>query len=116
MSVLVPALVLEEDECVTLSFTRSGARGAGCADGIRVEGELLAHAEGRGDPVYLFDVAESLLDHDEAFALWRSRHVLMVERQIGGKTGTGGSSGAQYLRTTLGKRFYPELWDVRSQL
>lgn len=64
----------------------------------------------------LFDLAESLLDHDEAFALWRSRHVLMVERQIGGKTGTGGSTGAQYLRGTLDKRFFPELWEVRSQL
>jgi tryptophan 2,3-dioxygenase len=64
----------------------------------------------------LFDLAEALLDHDEAFAHWRARHVLMVERQIGSKTGTGGSTGAQYLRTTLGKRFYPELWDVRSQL
>jgi tryptophan 2,3-dioxygenase len=64
----------------------------------------------------LFDLCEALLDHDEAFAHWRARHVLMVERQIGSKTGTGGSSGAQYLRTTLGKRFYPELWDVRSQL
>jgi tryptophan 2,3-dioxygenase len=64
----------------------------------------------------LFDLCEALLDHDEEFAHWRSRHVLMVERQIGGKTGTGGSSGAQYLRTTLGKRFYPELWEVRSQL
>jgi len=64
----------------------------------------------------LFDLCEALLDHDEAFAHWRSRHVLMVERQIGSKTGTGGSSGAQYLRGTLGKRFFPELWDVRSQL
>jgi tryptophan 2,3-dioxygenase len=64
----------------------------------------------------LFDLCEALLDHDEAFAHWRARHVLMVERQIGGKTGTGGSSGADYLRTTLGKRFYPELWDVRSSL
>jgi tryptophan 2,3-dioxygenase len=64
----------------------------------------------------LFDLCEALLDHDEAFAHWRARHVLMVERQIGAKTGTGGSSGAEYLRTTLGKRFYPELWDVRSQL
>ena len=64
----------------------------------------------------LFDLAEALIDHDEAFAEWRARHVLMVERQIGGKTGTGGSSGADYLRTTLGKRFYPELWEVRSQL
>jgi tryptophan 2,3-dioxygenase len=57
-----------------------------------------------------------LPDHDEAFAHWSARHVLMVDRQIGAKTGTGGSSGAEYLRTTLGKRFYPELWEVRSQL
>jgi tryptophan 2,3-dioxygenase len=64
----------------------------------------------------LFDTAESLLSHDELFNLWRHHHVLMVERQIGGKTGTGGSSGASYLHTTLGKRFYPELWDVRSYL
>ncbi|HEV2966671.1 MAG TPA: tryptophan 2,3-dioxygenase family protein [Candidatus Dormibacteraeota bacterium] len=64
----------------------------------------------------LFDLCEALIDHDEAFAHWRARHVLMVERQIGAKTGTGGSSGAEYLRGTLGKRFYPELWDVRSQL
>jgi tryptophan 2,3-dioxygenase len=64
----------------------------------------------------LFDLCEALLDHDEAFAHWRARHVLMVERQIGSKTGTGGSSGAEYLRTTLGKRFFPELWNVRSLL
>jgi len=75
--------------------------------------EVFRDRERHGD---LFDLSEALLDHDEAFAHWRARHVLMVERQIGGKTGTGGSSGAEYLRTTLGKRFYPELWDVRSQL
>jgi len=75
--------------------------------------EVFKDRERHGD---LFDLCEALLDHDEAFAHWRARHVLMVERQIGGKTGTGGSSGAQYLRTTLDKRFYPELWDVRSQL
>ncbi len=75
--------------------------------------EVFRDRERQGD---LFDLCEALLDHDEAFAHWRARHVLMVERQIGGKTGTGGSSGAEYLRTTLGKRFYPELWDVRSQL
>ncbi|HKB33583.1 MAG TPA: tryptophan 2,3-dioxygenase family protein [Candidatus Dormibacteraeota bacterium] len=75
--------------------------------------EVFRDRERHGD---LFDLCEALLDHDEAFAHWRARHVLMVERQIGGKTGTGGSSGAEYLRTTLGKRFYPDLWDVRSQL
>jgi tryptophan 2,3-dioxygenase len=75
--------------------------------------DVFRDREHHGD---LFDLCEALLDHDEAFAHWRARHVLMVERQIGGKTGTGGSTGAQYLRTTLGKRFYPELWKVRSQL
>jgi tryptophan 2,3-dioxygenase len=75
--------------------------------------EVFRNREHHGD---LFDLCEALLDHDEAFAHWRARHVLMVERQIGAKTGTGGSSGAEYLRSTLGKRFYPELWEVRSQL
>jgi tryptophan 2,3-dioxygenase len=73
--------------------------------------EIARHTDTR-----LWDLAESLLDHDEAFAHWRSRHVLMVERQIGGKTGTGGSSGAAYLKTTLDKRFFPELWELRNSL
>jgi len=64
----------------------------------------------------LFAVSEGLLDHDEGFATWRSAHVLMVERQIGAKHGTGGSSGVGYLRGTLGKRFFPELWALRGAL
>jgi tryptophan 2,3-dioxygenase len=64
----------------------------------------------------VLDLAEALLDHDEGFRLWRVRHVEMVERQIGDKAGTGGSTGVKYLQSTLGKRFFPELWQVRSQL
>jgi tryptophan 2,3-dioxygenase len=64
----------------------------------------------------LFYLSEALLEHDEQFSKWRYHHVLMVERQIGTKSGTGGSAGAPYLRTTLAKRFYPELWDLRSHL
>ncbi|MEP6752057.1 MAG: tryptophan 2,3-dioxygenase family protein [Candidatus Dormiibacterota bacterium] len=75
--------------------------------------DIFRDRERHGD---LFDLCEAMLDHDEAFAHWRARHVLMVERQIGSKPGTGGSSGAQYLHSTLGKRFFPDLWDVRSQL
>lgn len=76
---------------------------------------LLAMAR---DPKHaaLFAVAEGLLDHDEAVAQWRYHHVLMVEREIGAKTGTGGSSGVEYLRSTLDKRFFPELWGLRSHL
>jgi tryptophan 2,3-dioxygenase len=64
----------------------------------------------------LFAVSEAMLDHDENIARWRSLHVLMVEREIGAKRGTGGSSGVAYLRSTLGKRFFPELWGLRGNL
>ncbi|MGH2683306.1 MAG: tryptophan 2,3-dioxygenase [Actinomycetota bacterium] len=64
----------------------------------------------------LFALSEALLTYDELFSQWRFHHILMVEREIGSKTGTGGSSGASYLRTTLDKRFFPELWDLRSYL
>ena len=59
---------------------------------------------------------EQLVDIDEGQQEWRYRHVKMVERTIGAKVGTGGSSGAQYLITTLFKPTMPELWSVRSQL
>ena len=64
----------------------------------------------------LWDLAEALVEHDALCARWRQRHVLMVERQIGTKSGTGGSTGAPYLRKRLDVRFYPELWELRSWL
>ena len=83
-------------------------------EGLRLESLLRMARE--PDRAALFDVAEGLLDHDEAFSLWRFHHVLMVEREIGAKQGTGGSSGVEYLRSTLDKRFFPELWGLRSHL
>jgi tryptophan 2,3-dioxygenase len=77
---------------------------------------LLTIARDRRNHWEEFALAEALLDHDEQISLWRQRHVLMVERQIGSKTGTGGSTGASYLHTTLDKRFFPELWALRSYL
>ncbi len=61
-------------------------------------------------------LAEALLDHDEYFSLWRSHHIKMVERMVGAKRGTGGSEGVAYLRTTLDKKFFPELWEARTYL
>ena len=61
-------------------------------------------------------ICERLVDLDEGFAEWRYRHVRMVERTIGVKPGTGGSSGAAYLRTTLGQNLFPDLWQIRSRL
>jgi tryptophan 2,3-dioxygenase len=64
----------------------------------------------------LYLLMEDLIELDERFLLWRGRHVRMVERMIGQRMGTGGSSGAQYLSGTLAHRFFPELWEVRSHL
>ena len=61
-------------------------------------------------------LAEHLVDLDEGVQEWRYRHVKMVERTIGDKTGTGGSSGARYLRETLFRPMFPDLWAVRSRL
>ncbi len=62
----------------------------------------------------LYTLCEALLSFDENFSFWRFRHLKMVERTIGMKTGTGGSSGAKYLASTIEGRFFPELWEVRN--
>jgi tryptophan 2,3-dioxygenase len=59
-------------------------------------------------------VSELLVDLDEGMQEWRYRHVKMVERTIGGRTGTGGSAGATYLRSTLANPTFPDLWAMRS--
>ena len=64
----------------------------------------------------LYELAEKLVDIDDALAGWRHKHVLTVERIIGNKQGTGGSAGAPYLRATLEKRVFPELWALRTDL
>ncbi|HLF84363.1 MAG TPA: tryptophan 2,3-dioxygenase family protein [Blastocatellia bacterium] len=64
----------------------------------------------------LFLLTESLIEYDEMFSMWRLRHVKMVERMIGSKTGTGGSEGAAYLKKTVERTFFPELWELRSYL
>jgi len=73
-------------------------------------------AHDRSNHADVWALAEALLQHDELAAAWRARHVVMVERMIGTKTGTGGSSGADYLRSRLELRYYPLLWELRSHL
>jgi tryptophan 2,3-dioxygenase len=62
------------------------------------------------------EVCERLVDLDEGVQEWRYRHVKMVERTIGAKPGTGGSSGAAYLQNTVGSPLFPDLWQIRSRL
>jgi tryptophan 2,3-dioxygenase len=69
----------------------------------------------RKDPKHA-DMCERLVDLDEGLQEWRYRHVKMVQRTIGAKIGTGGSSGAQYLATTLMTPIFPDLWEIRSKL
>lgn len=64
----------------------------------------------------LYEMAEKLVDIEEQFAHWRFRHMKVVERVIGYKTGTGGSSGVSFLRKMIDHRFFPELWEVRTHL
>jgi tryptophan 2,3-dioxygenase len=94
------------------------------------EGELTASDEAKSKviaairPIYqkpaefsqLYILSESLVEFDECLALWREHHVRVVERVIGFKPGTGGSSGVEYLRSTVTKKCFPCLWAVRTYL
>ena len=64
----------------------------------------------------LYQLGEELTDLEDAFRLWRFRHVTTVERIIGFKTGTGGTSGVSYLRSMLDVVLFPELWRLRTDL
>ncbi len=64
----------------------------------------------------LYELAEKLVDLEDYFRQWRFRHVTTVERVIGFKRGTGGTSGVGYLRDMVGVRLFPELWDLRTAL
>jgi tryptophan 2,3-dioxygenase len=72
--------------------------------------------EARGPNWDVYELCEELVDIEESFQLWRFRHLKTVERIIGGKRGTGGSSGTEFLRAALDLRFFPELWDVRTEI
>jgi tryptophan 2,3-dioxygenase len=78
-----------------------------------VQETLLAVYADAGEPA---EVCEALVDIDEGVQEWRYRHVKMVERIIGRKSGTGGSAGSEYLRSTLFHPAFPDLWEIRSRL
>lgn len=64
----------------------------------------------------LYQLAEKLVDLDDALMTWRHKHVLTIERIIGGRPGTGGTAGVSYLAETLTQRCFPELWSLRTRL
>lgn len=97
-----------------LSLLRRRGLATGCD--AEISESLLVIARDRAGRDDLWELAESLLTHDEVAALWRARHVQMVERQIGTKSGTGGSTGAPYLHRRVPLRYYPLLWELRDRL
>lgn len=64
----------------------------------------------------VYQLAEKLVDIEDWYQQWRFRHMKTVERVIGMRSGTGGSSGVAYLKKALERRFFPELWDLRTEL
>ncbi|MEM9660752.1 MAG: tryptophan 2,3-dioxygenase family protein [Planctomycetota bacterium] len=72
--------------------------------------------EDRGTYWDSYEMCEKLIDIEEAFTLWRFRHMKTVERIIGYKRGTGGSPGVPFLKKIIEHRFFPELWDVRTHV
>ena len=81
----------------------------------RAQAILAVYRDERGHRDWI-DVCERLTEFDELIVSWRLRHIQMVERTIGVRLGTGGSSGASYLKVTLDKKFFPELWEARTLL
>ena len=113
------------DEAIRLLARRELAIEAGCID-RDFSRPYQAHAsvEAAWQAVYqdverywdLYELAEKLFDVEDLFQQWRFRHLSTVERIIGGKRGTGGSSSVPYLKRALDHRFFPELWAVRTIL
>jgi tryptophan 2,3-dioxygenase len=97
-------------------LTLLAARGLAAGSDPEVLDSLAMVARDRARYDDLWQLAEDLLTHDELAGLWRARHVAMVERQIGTKSGTGGSTGAPYLRSRVPIRYYPLLWELRDVL
>jgi tryptophan 2,3-dioxygenase len=93
-----------------------GEAGLDTSSDEAVTASLRKVAHDRSSFADVWGLAEALLEHDELAAAWRARHVVMVERMIGAKSGTGGSTGAAYLRTRLDLKYYPLLWELRSAL
>jgi tryptophan 2,3-dioxygenase len=92
------------------------SRGLETGDDQAILASLVTVARDRASYDDLWQLSEDLLTHDELAGLWRARHVQMVERQIGTKSGTGGSTGAPYLHKRVPMRYYPLLWELRDWL
>lgn len=95
-------------------LTRDPAHSWSADDGVRAMWEQVYRDPSRHWQAY--ELAEKLVDFEDYFRRWRFNHVTTVERVIGFKRGTGGTSGVSYLRRMLDVQLFPELWQVRTTL
>lgn len=100
----IPREVVERD------FSTSHERSPAVLDVFK---EIYRHPDKQWDA---YEMCEKLVDVEEAFSLWRFRHLKVVQRVIGYKTGTGGSPGVPFLKRIVDQVLFPELWDVRTEL
>ena len=101
----VPKSIIERDYSVNYEFNED------------IKNVILSIYKSHENEAILYYLLEKMVEFDENLQLWRYRHVKMVERTIGKKIGTGGGSeGAKYLRSTLNKTFFPELWECRTEI
>jgi tryptophan 2,3-dioxygenase len=100
----IPAVILERDPREPWTFQ---------PDLVPVFRRVYESAD---TPWGIYEACESLVDVEDNFQLWRFRHLLTVQRTIGFKTGTGGSSGVGFLRRALDLTFFPELYAVRTEI
>ena len=120
-SPLAPASGFQSRQFRGIERATAGLWPAFCAGSGMAEDDLDALAGlylDHADPVRALrhQVCELLVDHDETIQRWRFHHTLMAAREIGSRPGTGGSRGVEYLRGTVDKHFFPQLWEVRVRL
>jgi len=112
------------DEVIALLFTEVDGPDPAPAPQLSTPHKPLPEVQARWQTVYentdrywtIYELAEKLVDLEDYFRRWRFNHVTTVERIIGFKRGTGGTSGVQYLRRMLEVELFPELWHVRGEL
>ncbi len=120
-SPLAPASGFQSRQFREIESATAGLWPAFCAGAGLGEDDLDALADlyrDHAEPVRALrhQVCELLVDHDETIQRWRFHHTLMAAREIGSRPGTGGSRGVEYLRGTVDRRFFPQLWEVRVRL
>jgi tryptophan 2,3-dioxygenase len=106
----------EQPDLLSAYYDLIGVKGDAKGDKEQIIQTILPIYQDQESHLPLYLLSESLVEFDQYLSLWREHHVRVVERVIGFKRGTGGSSGVEYLQSTTSKKAFPLLWEVRTYL